>query len=244
MEGFKKLPKMQCFKTGGVVNAMKTGGVANAMCGGGKAYREGGKTDTEQDKAIVKKAFKMHEKQVHEGEKTDLSKLKKGGRSKKKEGTVKHYKTGGVVNAMKNGGAPKKYADGRLVGQGTVTDAERSLASGLTGQGAISATERARLANRARNRAMLSPAQQRELDAQEAAAAKAATPGAGLGSGMGAMGRKNGGKMKKCNTGGSTGPISQTAQEIIEGKRPAQATPGKMTPEERRASVAKAFGAK
>jgi len=52
---------------------------------------------------------------------------------------------------------------------------------------------------------------------------------------------KKGGKVKKMNMGG---PTSQTAQEIIEGKRPVQATPGKMTPEERRASIAKAFGAK
>ena len=55
---------------------------------------------------------------------------------------------------------------------------------------------------------------------------------------------RDGGKAKKMNMGGSSGPVSQVAQDIIEGKRPAQSTPGKMTPEERRASVAKAFGAK
>ena len=41
--------------------------------------------DIKQDKAIVKKAFAMHDKQEHEGEKTDLSKLRKGGRMKKDE---------------------------------------------------------------------------------------------------------------------------------------------------------------
>lgn len=94
MEDFKKLPKMQSFKTGGSVQAKN-------MCYGGK-MRKGGKVESEkedikQDKAIVKKAFAMHDKQEHEGEKTDLSKLRKGGRAKKAVGTVKKYKTGGTV---------------------------------------------------------------------------------------------------------------------------------------------------
>lgn len=38
------------------------------------------KEDVKQDKAMIKKAFKMHDKQEHKGGKgTDLSKLKKGG---------------------------------------------------------------------------------------------------------------------------------------------------------------------
>jgi hypothetical protein len=42
------------------------------------------KEDIKQDKAIIKKAFKMHDKQEHKGGKgTDLSKLKKGGKVKK-----------------------------------------------------------------------------------------------------------------------------------------------------------------
>ena len=55
---------------------------------------------------------------------------------------------------------------------------------------------------------------------------------------------KRGGKVKKMNTGGLPAPISPVAQQIIEGKRPPQATPGKMTPDEIRASIGKAFGAK
>jgi hypothetical protein len=89
MEGFTKLPKMQCFKEGGTVKAKN-------MCYGGK-MKEGGKADIAQDKAVVKKAFKMHDAQEHEGEKTDLSKLRKGGRAKKACGTVKKYKAGGSV---------------------------------------------------------------------------------------------------------------------------------------------------
>jgi hypothetical protein len=52
------------------------------------------KKDTAKDKKIVKKAFKIHDEQSHE-EKTDLSKLKKGGRSKKEVGTVMKFKSNG-----------------------------------------------------------------------------------------------------------------------------------------------------
>lgn len=51
---------------------------------------------------------------------------------------------------------------------------------------------------------------------------------------------KKGGAVKKYNDGGV---ISEEAEEIIQGRRPPQATPGVMTPAERRASIAKAFGA-
>jgi hypothetical protein len=71
------------------------------MCYGGKAMKKGGEVeadDIKQDKAIVKKAFKMHDAQEHEGEHTNLSKLKKGGRSKKAMGTVRKYKDGGSIN--------------------------------------------------------------------------------------------------------------------------------------------------
>jgi len=101
MDGFKKLPKMQCFKTGGKVEA-------KAMCYGGK-MKEGGKSDLAQDKKVVKKAFAMHDKQEHPGEKTDLSKLKKGGRSKKETGTVRKYKAGGDVTNVYQ--AKKKSGD-------------------------------------------------------------------------------------------------------------------------------------
>ena len=35
--------------------------------------------DLAQDKKMIKKAFGMHDKQLHEGKKTNLAKLKKGG---------------------------------------------------------------------------------------------------------------------------------------------------------------------
>lgn len=114
-DGFKKLPKMQCFREGGSVKT-------KAMCSGGKTYKKGGhaeskemKKDVKQDKAIIKKAFKMHDEQEHKGEKTDLSKLRKGGRMKKSVGTVKKYKIGGFVtggsDVAKDGGKKTGGAD-------------------------------------------------------------------------------------------------------------------------------------
>jgi hypothetical protein len=71
--------------------------------------------DVAQDKKIVKKAFKMHDEQSHEGEKTDLAKLKRGGRAKKEKGTVREmcgggmgkYKAGGMIKAKEVKAKPK-----------------------------------------------------------------------------------------------------------------------------------------
>ena len=209
MDGFKSSPKMQCFKEGGAVKYKSRHFEKSEMS-----------EDTAKDKKVVKKAFSMHDKQSHENEKTDLSKLKNGGRMKKEGGCVGRYKAGGKTKKakapskaatkpamsniaepaqtmsldtgmtpppmMKKGGSSKKcgevkkYADGGMVGQSGMMD-----------------TERMRLANRAKNRAMLSPMQQQELDAQEAAAAAAAQKGGmgGMGSGLGSLiNRKKGGK--------------------------------------------------
>jgi len=104
MDGFKTLPKMQAFKEGGHAKAKE-------MCWGGsssKKMKEGGKADIEQDKKMIKKAFKQHDKAEHDkGEPTEI-KLKKGGRSKKAEGTVKKFKTGGAIGVY---GAKKKSGD-------------------------------------------------------------------------------------------------------------------------------------
>ena len=48
----------------------------------GRKFKEGGSMkhdDIKEDKKLIKKAFGMHDKQLHESKKTDLSKLKKGG---------------------------------------------------------------------------------------------------------------------------------------------------------------------
>jgi hypothetical protein len=86
MEGFKPFKKVQCFKEGGSVKYESR-----------KEHKEEVSADVAQDKKIIKKAFKMHDEQEHKGEKTNLSKLRNGGRAKKAVGTVKKYKTGGSV---------------------------------------------------------------------------------------------------------------------------------------------------
>jgi hypothetical protein len=43
------------------------------------AKMETAKSDISQDKKLIKKAFGMHDKQLHENKKTNLTKLKKGG---------------------------------------------------------------------------------------------------------------------------------------------------------------------
>jgi len=89
MEGFKTNLKMvknlPCYKKGGAVYKSR------------HSEKSEMSEDLAQDKKIVKKAFAMHDKQEHPGEKTDLSKLRKGGRAKKDCGTVRKYKTGGKV---------------------------------------------------------------------------------------------------------------------------------------------------
>ena len=52
MEGFKKLPKMQCYKEGGSV-------MAKNMFKSKDVESKG--SDMEQDKKLIKKAFKQHD---------------------------------------------------------------------------------------------------------------------------------------------------------------------------------------
>jgi len=256
MEGFKTNPKMvknlPCYKEGGAVYKSRH-----------SEKKEMGE-DVAQDKKIVKKAFSMHDKQEHKGEHTDLSKLKKGGRAKKDCGTVRKYKTGGMVenqyaakktnkdmkdiaNAKRQ--KPEMLANGKSVKKMQAGGLSGALLGGGVGGGMPVSPMNPRMDARAlmeeklkrrdmekmaRAQKYLSPEQQGELISQspEAAGLPPAPP------------MKKGGKVNKMNTGGMSGPVSPVAQEIIEGKRPPQETPGQMTPEERRASVAKAFGAK
>jgi hypothetical protein len=65
--------------------------------------KEGGvmKNDMMQDKAMAKKAVGMHEKQLHGGKKSDMTKLKKGGAI---DGCAVSGKTKGTMIKMKSGG--------------------------------------------------------------------------------------------------------------------------------------------
>ena len=174
MEDFKKLPKMQHFKTGGSVKAYTK-----------RDRKETDAADIKQDKAIVKKAFKMHDKQEHPGEKTDLSKLKKGGRAKKEVGTVKKYKCGGGVKKMADGSSVEKAA----------------LLNALPGK--VNEIERAQMAARAKNALKyLGPAQQSEFVKQGGMNPAPTNVGAPAGSTVPA-GQKKGGKVKKYAEGSS-----------------------------------------
>ena len=75
--------------------AMKKGGMA-----------EGGNADIAQDKAMIKKAFKQHDSQEHEGGKGTELKLKKGGK----------MATGGVANSNGGGYATGGVAKGNAGG--------------------------------------------------------------------------------------------------------------------------------
>ena len=72
-------------------------------------FQEGGamKDDMKQDKAMVKKAVGMHDKQLHGGKKTNLAKLKKGGKAS-------CYAGGGYVKAA-DGCAMKGRTKGKMV---------------------------------------------------------------------------------------------------------------------------------
>lgn len=81
----------------------------------GGVMKEDMKADIKQDKAIVKKAVTMHDKQLHGGKKTDLTKLKGGGMarmaSKGEHSVQKQSKRGAEMIKMAGGGFVKS-ADG------------------------------------------------------------------------------------------------------------------------------------
>lgn len=59
---------------------------------------ENSKKDMAQDKAVVKKAFKLHDAQEHPGKHTNLSKLKSGGSvSSRADGCCSRGKTKGKM---------------------------------------------------------------------------------------------------------------------------------------------------
>lgn len=79
----------------------------------GRTFKEGGamdKKDLAQDKAMIKKAIKMHDAQEHKGSKgTNLSKLKKGGMATTKMGAVK------TAAPSRDGVAQKGHTKGKQI---------------------------------------------------------------------------------------------------------------------------------
>ena len=166
MEGFKPFKKIQCFKEGGSVKYESR-----------KMHKEEESADIAQDKKVIKKAFKMHDEQEHKGESTNLSKLKKGGRAKKDCGTVRKYKTGGSVDNeysakktdkdLKDIANTKRQKPVMLCGGKSVNKYSGEFGSHVT------PTEQAHAKDRYREKMRLDPTQQRQLEAQQAAAAMA-----------------------------------------------------------------------
>jgi hypothetical protein len=208
MDGFKKLPKMQCFKEGGAVlkdvdtdtnpglSKLPTE-IRNKM-----GYKkDGGAIDKAQDKTMVKKGVKQHEAKLHKGEpKTEL-KLKMGGRAKKEGGCVGRYKAGGTVeNAY---GTPKTDKDLKDIANTKRQKPKKMQMGGMTGpaapgpmaatpsapmgQGQMTELEKRRMMEKMKRAKMLDPAQQSELIKQSPAAA-----------GLTGGGYKKGGSAKKC----------------------------------------------
>jgi hypothetical protein len=61
-------------------------------------------SDTAQDKAMIKKAFKQHDMQEHKGGKGTSLKLSKGGFTKSADGIASKGKTKATQITMKHGG--------------------------------------------------------------------------------------------------------------------------------------------
>jgi hypothetical protein len=64
-----------------------------------KKFKEGGKADMAQDKAMIKKAFKQHDMQEHKGGKGTKLALKKGGMAKKMAKGCGYSKGGQLAKA-------------------------------------------------------------------------------------------------------------------------------------------------
>jgi len=182
MEGFKKLAKgTPCYKEGGSVYKSR------------HSEKREMSEDIAQDKKIIKKAFSMHDKQEHKGEKTDLSKLKKGGRAKKDCGTVKKYACGGGVYSTKKTKEDIKSIDDAK------TCKPKKLAMG--GQpGATEAQQKYYNKNKADAKVKEDKALYEAVGSRGDAARKGMSEGR-----MDPMGTayKKGGKIKKMNTGGT-----------------------------------------
>jgi len=116
---FLTADKGKTFKEGGImkkIDMKKNPGIAKlptAVRNKMGYMKEGGAahSDVKMDKKVVKKAVGMHEKQLHAGKKSDMSKLKSGGmacapkKMARGGGIEAKGKTKGTMIKMKKGGA-------------------------------------------------------------------------------------------------------------------------------------------
>jgi hypothetical protein len=101
-EEFMKADKTKKMAGGGMPMVEKDGKKVPAFAADGVGkMKKGGMahSDVKMDKKVVKKAVGMHEKQLHSGKKSNLSKLAKGG------GIEVRGKTKGTMVKMRKGGS-------------------------------------------------------------------------------------------------------------------------------------------
>lgn len=106
-QDFSKADTGKKFSKGGdtMATKMNPGFMAMMKKKSGMKMAEGGSTDTAQDKAMIKKAFKQHDTQEHKGGKGTSLKLAKGGAFRSAaDGVATKGKTKGTQIAMKKGG--------------------------------------------------------------------------------------------------------------------------------------------
>lgn len=198
------------------------------------------KKDIVQDKKVVKKAFAMHDKQSHEGEKTNLSKLKKGGRMKKEVGTVKKYKAGGAIEMKKDAGdkddikkvkqtKPKKAAAPSAATKDVMNTPKffkkggkvKKYSNGQQVKDPQKLVDDIALEENTQDREMImKPVRAAgKMITKGISAAKSALKGQGSVSDAEreAVAKKKGGKIKKFNTGGSTGPLTAEEEAYLGG---------------------------
>jgi hypothetical protein len=213
MEDFKKMVKM---KTGGSVSsALKE---ENKHCSGGKInkYKEGGNVDMKQDKALIKKAFKQHDEAEHDKEPTEI-KLKKGGRSKKAEGSVKKYKAGGAIEMKKDSGDKDTIRKIKATGV-SKAKASSEAAKRPNFKASDVEKEKSKPAGDKDTIKKVKPTGDKKADAPNKAAIKPAPKGIDAIDDLKGGGKpryKKGGNVKKFDTGGTTGAGGIATQNPI-----------------------------
>jgi len=197
MDGFKQLPKMQCFKEGGAVqNVMKKGGAAKEKKGVPAINKK-----EEGPKRAMAAGLKGTTPDVEDATTTTM---KKGGRTKKAAGTVRKYKDGGVVGVY---GAKKKSGDLDSIQKAKDTKPAKAAAPS---KAAVKPTFRASDVEKEKSKPAGTLKAKKVSDNAKAATAK---------SGAKEMPNKyrTGGGVKKMQAGSLTAPVTAPAKPLATG---------------------------
>jgi len=198
MDGFKQLPKMQCFKEGGAVqNVMKKGGAAKEKKGVPAINKK-----EEGPKRAMAAGLKGTTPDVEDATTTTM---KKGGRTKKAAGTVRKYKDGGGVVGVY--GAKKKSGDLDSIQKAKDTKPAKAAAPS---KAAVKPTFRASDVEKEKSKPAGTLKAKKVSDNAKAATAK---------SGAKEMPNKyrTGGGVKKMQAGSLTAPVTAPAKPLATG---------------------------